>query len=40
MLRRTLADLKPAEAMEGLIRQMSKTESNAAFLDKIAIPAR
>jgi transcription termination factor Rho len=40
MLRRTLADLKPIEAMEGLIRQMSKVETNAAFLDKIAIPAR
>jgi len=40
MLRRTLADLKPVEAMEGLIRQLSKTETNAEFLDRIAIPSR
>jgi transcription termination factor Rho len=40
LLRRTLSDLKPVEAMEGLIRQLSKTATNAEFLDKIAIPAR
>jgi transcription termination factor Rho len=40
MLRRTLSDLKPVEAMEGLIRQLSKTATNAEFLDKIAVPAR
>src|SRR4051812_20567891 len=31
LLRRTLADMKPIEAMEGLIRQMGKTQSNAEF---------
>ena len=40
LLRRTLSDLKPVEAMEGLIRQLSKTATNAEFLDKIAVPAR
>ena len=40
LLRRTLSDMKPAEAMEGLIRQLSKAPTNAAFLDKIAVPVR
>ena len=40
LLRRTLSDLKPVEAMEGLIRQLTKTANNAEFLDKIAVPAR
>ena len=40
MLRRTLADMKPVEAMEGLIRQMAKAPSNAAFLEKIAISSK
>ncbi len=35
LLRRTLAGMKPVEAMEGLIRQMSKYPDNAAFLDRI-----
>ena len=35
LLRRSLAGMKPAEAMESLIRQMSKYPSNADFLDKI-----
>ncbi len=40
LLRRTLADMKPVEAMEGLVRQLAKTPSNAAFLDKIAISSK
>ena len=35
LLRRSLADLKPAEAMEALNQQMAKYPSNAAFLDRI-----
>jgi transcription termination factor Rho len=35
LLRRTLAEMKPVEAMESLTRQMAKYPSNAAFLDKI-----
>jgi transcription termination factor Rho len=36
LLRRSLAGLKPTEAMEGLVTQMAKTRSNAEFLEKIA----
>jgi transcription termination factor Rho len=32
LLRRSLMQLKPIEAMEGLVKQMSKTKSNAEFL--------
>ncbi|MCI0701340.1 MAG: transcription termination factor Rho [Planctomycetia bacterium] len=32
LLRRSLIQLKPVEAMEGLVKQMSKTKSNAEFL--------
>jgi transcription termination factor Rho len=32
LLRRSLMQLKPVEAMEGLIKQLSKTQSNAEFL--------
>ncbi len=35
LLRRTLAGMKPTEAMEALVRQMGKFPSNAEFLDKI-----
>ena len=35
LLRRTLAGMKPIEAMESLLKQMAKYPSNAAFLDKI-----
>ena len=35
LLRRSLAGMKPAEAMESLIRQMGKYPSNADFLEKI-----
>ena len=34
LLRRSLAGMKPAEAMESLIRQMGKYPSNADFLDE------
>lgn len=34
-LRRSLSSLKPAEAMESLVRQLGKFPSNADFLDKI-----
>ncbi len=40
LLRRTLSDMKPVEAMEGLVRQLSKTRGNAEFLQKIPVPAR
>jgi transcription termination factor Rho len=40
ILRRTLADMKPVEAMEALTRQMAKFPGNAAFLEKIPVPAR
>ena len=40
LLRRTLADMKPAEAMEGLVRQLAKTKSNAEFLQKIPLPQK
>jgi|SRR5579883_662450 len=32
LLRRSLMSLKPVEAMEGLVKQLSKTKSNAEFL--------
>jgi transcription termination factor Rho len=32
LLRRSLMSLKPVEAMEGLVKQMAKTKSNAEFL--------
>ena len=35
LLRRTLADMKPVEAMEGLVRQLTKFPSNSEFLDRI-----
>ena len=35
LLRRTLADMKPVEAMEGLIRQLGKSRSNAEFIERI-----
>ena len=40
MLRRTLADMKPVEAMEALTRQLVKFPSNADFLDRIGQAAR
>jgi len=35
LLRRSLSELKPVEAMESLIRQLAKYPSNAVFLEKI-----
>jgi transcription termination factor Rho len=35
LLRKSLADLKPVDAMESLVRQLAKYPTNAAFLDKI-----
>jgi transcription termination factor Rho len=35
LLRRTLAGMKPIEAMEGLVKQLGKCSSNAEFLEKI-----
>jgi transcription termination factor Rho len=35
LLRRSLSDLKPVDAMESLVRQIAKFPSNAAFLEKI-----
>jgi transcription termination factor Rho len=35
LLRRTLADIKPIEAMEGLVKQLEKHPSNVEFLDRI-----
>jgi transcription termination factor Rho len=35
LLRRSLSELKPVEAMESLVKQLAKYPSNAAFLDKI-----
>lgn len=36
LLRRSLSELKPMEAMEGLVRQLGKTKSNAEFLEKLS----
>jgi transcription termination factor Rho len=35
LLRRSLSELKPVEAMESLVRQLAKYPDNAAFLDRI-----
>jgi transcription termination factor Rho len=35
LLRRSLSDTKPTEAMESLIRQLAKFPTNAAFLERI-----
>ena len=35
LLRRTLANMKPDEAMQSLLRQLAKDPSNADFLDRI-----
>jgi len=35
LLRRSLSELKPTDAMESLVRQLAKYPSNAGFLDKI-----
>ncbi|HVS36612.1 MAG TPA: transcription termination factor Rho [Gemmataceae bacterium] len=40
LLRRTLIQLKPIEAMERLVKKLGETPSNAAFLDQIAVYGR
>jgi transcription termination factor Rho len=35
LLRRSLSDLKPVEAMESLVKQLAKYPDNAAFLERI-----
>jgi transcription termination factor Rho len=36
LLRRSLMSLKPVEAMEGMVKQLSKTKSNAEFLATVS----
>src|SRR3989454_8055041 len=38
LLRRSLVSMNPVQAMESLVQQLAKVPSNAAFLNKIAIP--
>jgi transcription termination factor Rho len=40
LLRRTLVNLKPVEAMEMLVKKIGEYASNAAFLDRIAVAVR
>jgi len=40
LLRRTLVQMKPIEAMEMLVKKIGDYSSNAAFLDRISVPAR
>jgi transcription termination factor Rho len=40
LLRRTLTQMKPTEAMELLVKKLGETPSNAAFLDRIGAYAR
>ncbi len=40
LLRRTLVQMKPIEAMEMLVKKLGATTSNAAFLDKIGVFVR
>jgi transcription termination factor Rho len=40
LLRRTLVEMKPIEAMEMLVKKLGEYPSNGAFLDRIAVPAR
>jgi transcription termination factor Rho len=40
LLRRTLVSMRPIEAMEMLVKQLAKTPSNAAFLDKMTVAAK
>ena len=35
LLRRSLSELKPVEAMESLVTQLAKSPDNASFLDRI-----
>ena len=40
LLRRSLVSMKPVEAMEQLVKQLGKTPSNQAFLDKMAVAVK
>ncbi len=40
LLRRTLVDMKPVEAMEMLVKQLAKSLSNEAFLDRMAVAVK
>jgi transcription termination factor Rho len=40
LLRRTLVSMRPVEAMEMLVKQLGKTPSNEAFLDKMTVAAK
>jgi transcription termination factor Rho len=40
LLRRTLVEMSPVQAMEMLVRKLAESPSNAAFLERIALPAR
>ncbi len=40
LLRRTLVSMKPIEAMEQLVKQLAKTPSNEAFLDRMAVAVK
>jgi transcription termination factor Rho len=40
LLRRTLVQMKPVEAMESLVKKLGEYPSNAAFLDRIGTAAR
>jgi transcription termination factor Rho len=40
LLRRTLVSMRPVEAMEQMVKQLGKTPSNQAFLDKMAVAVK
>jgi transcription termination factor Rho len=40
LLRRTLMQMKPIEAMESLVKKLADFPSNTAFLDRISLIAR
>jgi len=40
LLRRSMVKISPVQGMETLVQQLGKTESNAAFLEKIAAFSR
>ena len=40
LLRRTLIQMPPVQAMESLVKKLGELPSNAAFLDKIALAVR
>jgi transcription termination factor Rho len=40
LLRRTLVQMKTIEAMKMLVKKLGEYSSNAALLERIAVPAR